>query len=471
MERLTSVILLLFGFTLFAFGQNSQKPSPQTIANQMVQTALAERQAYRWLEDLCTTIGPRLSGSKAAVQAAHWAADILTANGADTVWLQPVMVPHWVRGSVEELTVHAGNGHSEPLSITALGGTIGTPPEGITAPVIRLKNFDELKARRQEVAGKIVFFDFPMDAKKVNTFRAYGEAVQYRVFGAIRAARYGARAVLIRSVTTRYDDVPHTGVMIYADSVRKIPAAALSWQAADTFNRLLDQHPNITVTLRLSAQILADTLNYNVIGEIRGTEKPDEIIVVGGHLDSWDVGCGAHDDGAGIVQAMEVLSLFHRLQIRPKRTIRCVLFINEENGSRGARAYAEFAKTEGRMHYAAMESDRGGFTPRGFTTSADSAILAQMQAWLPYLRTARIEWIRKGGSGADVSRIPNCPIKMGYFPDDQRYFDFHHSANDVFSGVHPRELELGSAAMGIMTYLLSETDIQMPTGTNRYSTH
>jgi len=412
MPHVTSAILFLSVFVLAISGQDIQKPNPQTIANRMVQTALAERQAYHWLEDLCTKIGPRLSGSAAAVRAAQWAADILAANGADTVWLQPVTVPHWVRGPVEELTVHAGNDHSESLSITALGGTIGTPPEGITAPVIRLKNFDELKARRQEVAGKIVFFDFPMDAKKVNTFRAYGEAVQYRVFGAIRAAQYGARAVLIRSVTTRYDDVPHTGVMIYADSVRKIPAAALSWQGANQLNELLKKNPNVTVTLRLSAQILPDTLNYNVIGEIRGTEKPDEIIVVGGHLDSWDAGCGAHDDGAGIVQAMEVLSLFHRLNIRPKRTIRCVLFINEENGSRGARAYAEFAKTEGRMHYASMESDRGGFTPRGFTTSADSAIIQQMQAWLPYLRMARIEWIRKGGSGADVSKIPNCPIKL-----------------------------------------------------------
>ncbi len=471
MHRLSFRFFILLSFTSLIFGQTATTQTPQTIATRMVQTALANRQAYHWLQDLCNSIGPRLSGSTAAVKAAHWAANILQKNGADTVWLQPVTVPHWVRGDVESLTARLSDGRHVPLTMTALGGTIGTPGNGITAPIIRLKNFQELNEKADQVTGKIVFFDFPMDAEKVRTFRAYSEAVQYRVFGAIRAARYGAKAVLIRSITSRYDDVPHTGVMIYADSVRKIPAAALSWKAADRLNQLLAENSQLQVTLRLSAKMLADTINYNVIGEIRGTERPEEIIVVGGHLDSWDVGCGAHDDGSGIVQSMEVLSLFHRLNIRPRRTIRCVLFINEENGSRGSRAYAQFAQQEGTFHYAAIESDRGGFTPRGFTTSADSSIVKQLQAWLPILQTARIEWIRTGGSGADVSRIKDCPIKMGYFPDDQRYFDFHHSANDVISGVHPRELELGSAAISIMAYLLSEMDLKLPETQTNYSTH
>ncbi len=456
-------LALLLLFTIFIqLGITQSQPTDQVIARQMLQLALEERQAYRWLEKLCTEVGPRLSGSPAAVQAAHWAAQILKKVGADTLWLQPVTVPHWVRGNTETLVAHLPNGTTESLTITTLGGSVGTPKSGLTAPVVRVPNFQALQALGEAVKGKIVFFDFPMDAKKVNTFRAYGEAVQYRVFGAQRAARLGAVGVLIRSITTRYDDVPHTGVMIYNDTIPRIPAVALSWKAADRLTQLLRKHPQLTLSLQLSAQTLPDTINYNVIAEIRGSERPNEIIVVGGHLDSWDVGCGAHDDGAGIVQSMEVLSFFRRLKLQPRRTIRCVLFINEENGSRGARAYADYAEQESAIHYAAMESDRGGFTPRGFSVTADSSIIQAMQQWLPILQLAKIEWIRPGGSGADISRLRNCPLKIGYVPDNQRYFDFHHSANDVFQGVNARELELGSAAMGILTYLLSEYDIYQP---------
>ncbi len=463
------IVIFLMTTLQFSLAQSISLTQKQ-IALQMVQTALNDRYGYQLLGELCAEIGSRLSGSSAAVKAAYWAMEKLKSAGADTVWLQPVMVPHWLRGNTESLTIQAG-GSQHALTITALGGTIGTPPEGLTAPLIRIKDFKDLEAQKENIKGKIVFYDFPMDPRKVNTFRAYGEAVQYRVFGAIRAARYGAVGVLIRSVTTRYDDVPHTGVMIYADSVKKIPAAALSWKSADSLNQLLAQLPSLTATLTLSAKQLSDTMNYNVIAEIRGSEKPNEIIVIGGHLDSWDVGCGAHDDGAGIVHSIETLSLFKRLAIRPKRTIRCVLFINEENGSRGAKAFAQFASQENATIYAAIESDRGGFTPRGFTVDADSGIIQQMQSWLPILSLAKINWIRKGGSGADVSRIKNCAIKMGLVPDNQRYFDVHHSNNDVFQAVHPRELELGSAAMGIITYLLSENDLNISGHVTRGATH
>ena len=453
--------LLIWGF-LIQNGTGQNHANEKTIANQIIQIALEEQQAHRWLSDLCKKIGPRLSGSQAAINAAYWAAQKLQQIGADTVWLQPVVVPHWVRGATEKLIVHFQNGETQSLTISTLGGSVGTPPEGLSAPVVQVPDFSTLNSLGDAVKGKIVFFDFPMDAKKVNTFRAYGEAVQYRVFGAQRAAQLGAVGVLIRSITTRHDDVPHTGVMLYNDSIPPIPAAALSWRAADQLTNWLKQQPHLRLTLRLSARTLPDTINYNVIAEIHGKERPEEIIVVGGHLDSWDVGCGAHDDGAGIVQAMEVLSFFKRLNIVPKRTIRCVLFINEENGSKGARTYADFATQEKARHYAAIESDRGGFTPRGFSVSADSILIHHMQQWLPILQLARIEWIRPGGSGADISRLKNCPLKIGYVPDDQRYFDFHHSANDVLEGVHPRELALGSAAIGILTYLLSETHLYEP---------
>ena len=423
------------------------------IAQLIVESALREQKGYKYLRELCE-IGPRLSGSEKSMKAIDWACEKMKSLGFDKVWLQPVMVPHWERGDVASCTILV---LKKDLSVLALGGSIATPPQGITAEVIEVKTFSELEKRKAEAKGKIVFFSRPLDQVKVNTFSGYGGAVDQRVSGAIEAAKYGAIGVVIRSITTKYDNVPHTGVMDYNDTIPKIPAAALGNIDADFLCGELKKNPHLKINLKLSCRTLPDAQSYNVIGEINGTEFPDKIVLVGGHFDSWDVGCGAHDNGAGCIQTLEVLDLMKRLDIKLKRTLRCVFFINEENGVRGATEYANYSDTSEQTHLAVIESDRGAFTPIGFYAETDSTeIINRLQSWLPMLEKANIEWVRKGGSGVDVQKIKNARLHMGYVPDDQRYMDFHHSANDVFDAVHPREFELGAAAIAIMAYLLSE---------------
>lgn len=427
------------------------------VAQNIVTSALTKRAGYEALKNLCR-IGPRLSGSTNSLMAINWAKNKMIELGFDSVWLQPVMVPHWKRGNVEEASiVNSKLFNGKRLIISTLGGSAGTSSDGITASVIEVKSFEELKSRKDEAAGKIVFFSRPIDPGEINTFKGYGDAVDQRVYGAIEGAKYGAVAVLVRSLTTKYDNVPHTGVMFYVDSLSKIPAAAIGYHDADFLSNVLKEDPNLKVSLVMNCNTLSDAQSYNVIGEIKGTENPDEVIVVGGHLDSWDVGDGAHDDAAGCMQALEVLDLFKRLNIEPKRTIRVVFFINEENGSRGAREYAAFSDSTNQFHLAAIESDRGAFTPEGFYVDTDSVnVFNKINSWLPILQLADIIWIRNGGSGVDISRINGAKALIGYAPDSQRYFDFHHSANDVIEAVYPREFELGSAAIAILVYLLSE---------------
>lgn len=423
------------------------------VAQLIVETALKERKGYEYLREL-SEIGPRLSGSENSMKAINWALEKMKSLGFDKVWLQPVMVPHWERGKKESCTIVESK---KDLSVLALGGSIATPPEGITAEVIEVKNFEELAKRKEEAKGKIVFFSRALDQRNINTMAGYGGAVDQRVNGAAEAAKYGSIGVVIRSITTKYDNNPHTGVMIYNDTIPKIPAAALGFLDADFLSNELKKNPHLKLNLKLNCKTLPDVQSYNVIGELKGSQFPDDIILVGGHFDSWDVGQGMHDDGAGCIQSLEVLDLFRRLKIVPKRTIRCVFFINEENGSRGAKEYANFADSSNQKQVAAIESDRGAFTPIGFYAETDSTeIINKLQSWLPILEKANIEWIRKGGSGVDVGKIKNAVVRIGYVPDDQRYMDFHHSANDVFEAVHPREFELGSAAITILVYLLCE---------------
>ena len=450
------LIVFLFSFSLYPQVDSVKLNKYNFIANQITKKTLTEKKGYELLRELCD-IGPRLSGSEKSLRAIYWAEDKFKKIGVDKVWLQPVIVPHWERGSIETavITKNKSSDHKS-LNILSLGGSVSTPENGITANVIEVKNFSELEQRKNEVNGKIVFFSRPLDESLLNTFSGYGSAVDQRVYGAVEAAKYGAVAVLIRSITTKHDNVPHTGVMVYVDSLPRIPAAAVGYLDADLLHNALLTDPNLMMNLKMNCKTLPEAQSYNVIAEITGTEYPNKIIVIGGHFDSWDQGCGAHDDGAGCVQSMEVLNLFNELGIRPKRTIRCVLFINEENGSRGGKGYGKFAETDNENHIAAIESDRGGFTPLGFDVDSDSLTLNKIKSWISVLERSGIHWIKKGGSGVDVQYIKNSKAKIGYVPDYQRYMDVHHSANDTFESVHPRELELGAASIAIMAYLISE---------------
>ncbi|NPV12538.1 MAG: M20/M25/M40 family metallo-hydrolase [Ignavibacteria bacterium] len=452
------IVLFLLTFLFVPINTFSQQVDNDLyeLSKKIVRSALIERKGYQWLEELCK-IGPRLPGSENSYKAIQWAKQKMEEAGFDSVWLQPVMAPHWVRGNFEEAKIlKSKRFKSRKLSITALGGSVGTDKNGITGEIIIVNNFEELKSKSDLVKGRIVFYNRPLDYGEVEPFAGYGGAVNQRSIGAIEAAKYGAIGVIVRSITTKHDNVPHTGVMNYVDSLPKIPAVAIGYQDADFLADAVLNEPDLQVNIKLSCKKLPDVMSYNVIGEIRGNEFPNEIIVVGGHFDSWDKGCGAHDDGAGCVQSMEVLDIFKRLNIKPKRTIRCVLFIDEEQSQTGAKEYAKFSQETNQKHIAAIEADRGAFTPRGFYADTDSSTLNYLQSFLPYLSLAKIDWIRKGGSGVDVSKIKNTKALFGYVPDSQRYMDVHHSDNDTFDTVHPREFELGSAAMAIMCLLLSE---------------
>ena len=427
--------------------------------------ALTQGKAYDWLHHLSKGIGGRLSGSPAAMAAVEYTRQMLDTLLLDSVFLQPCMVPHWTRGEREQVrVVNSKKMGSVDLPALALGNSIGTGSRGLTAEVIEVRSLEELeRIGRAEVEGKIVFFNRAFDPTQVNTFSGYGGAVDQRVFGASRASKLGAVGAVVRSMTPGIDDFPHTGSMVYEEGVAPVPALGISTRAADLLSMLMEEE-RIHLFLRNTSQMLAEKQSYNVIGEIRGAEHPDEIILVGGHLDSWDVGEGAHDDGAGCVQAMDVLQILKRVGYRPKRTIRCVLFMNEENGLRGALKYQEETAFNDWFHLAAIESDRGGFTPRGFTCDgADDTfnkLFRNVTRWLPLLEPYGLS-LTKGGSGADISGLKNKEgLLFGLYPDSQRYFDYHHAASDTFEMVNRRELQLGAAAMTSLVYLIDKYGLE-----------
>jgi len=424
----------------------------KNVANQFVRKALEDRKGYFLLKEL-TDIGPRLSGSPNSIKAIHWAEKKMKELGFDKVWLQPVMVPHWERGNIEKAKIVSSKKiNNRNLVVRALGGSIATDAKELQGKVISIKSFEELREKQELVKGKIVFYDRPLDQGLYSG--GYGGVWNYRVFGADSAAKYGAIGVLLRSITTKYDNNPHTGVVFYADQVKRIPAVSVGYLDSDFLRQALKEEPNLEVNLKLNSKWFEDAPSYNVIGEITGSKYPDEVITVGGHIDSWDLGVGANDDGTGCIQSMEVLDLFKRLNIAPQRTIRCVLFINEENGSRGAEAYGNFADSSIQVTIAAMEADAGSGTPRDFSVDSDSLTIEKIKSWLPILAETGILEVAKGGSGADVGRIKSAKARIGYGPDGQRYFDYHHSDNDQFSIIHPREFELGSAAMATLVFMI-----------------
>jgi carboxypeptidase Q len=408
--------------------------------------------AYDMLTELLRG-GPRLSGSQNAAKAVEWGRRTMEELGFQNVHLEPVMVPHWVRGETEKAWI---TGSNIPLTVCALGGSIATPSGGITAGIVEVHTFEELHALGDGAKGKIIFFNRPMDRSLPQTFQAYGGAVDQRSQGAVEAAKAGGVAAIVRSMTMREDDKPHTGAMGYAEGVRKVPSAAVSTIGAEVLHRELAHDKNISVHLELSAETLPDVESANVVGEITGSSNPSEVIVIGGHLDSWDKGQGAHDDGSGCVQTLEALRLLHKLGLKPKRTIRAVLFMNEENGLRGGIGYAAKERPD-EKHLAAMESDMGGFSPVGFGVQADSEIFEKVSRWAYLFSAFDADHIRKGGGGSDISPLGQKGVPMFALEVDcQRYFDYHHSDNDVLEAVNPRELELGSISLALMSYMIAQ---------------
>ncbi|WP_345795479.1 M28 family peptidase [Algoriphagus sp. CAU 1675] len=425
-------------------------------------TELSNGHTYENLRYLCKEIGNRISGSPQAAAAVEYTKQLMESYGFDTVYLQPVMVPKWVRGKKDEVKVlNSDKLGSVELSALALGNTEGTGTGGLVGEVVEVKGLDGLKAAGDLVKGKIVFLNGPMDPTLVNTFQAYSGAVGQRGSGAAEAAKLGAKAVLVRSMSNRIDDIPHTGNQRYNPDYPKIPALAISTQDSELLSSLLKDQKDLKVYLESHGKMHEEVLSYNVIGEIRGSERPDEIIAVGGHLDSWDVGEGAHDDGAGCMQGIEVLRLYRELGWKPKRTLRAVMWMNEENGLRGGTEYARVAKEKGENHIAAIESDSGGFLPIGFSSTGTDKQRQKLQSWKSYFTPYNIWKLDVPGGGADIGPLRDQgPLLVGLHPDSQRYFMYHHTAADVFEAVDQRELELGAAAMTALVYLLDREGLE-----------
>ncbi|MEC7879987.1 MAG: M20/M25/M40 family metallo-hydrolase, partial [Bacteroidota bacterium] len=379
-------VILSINFYLLLYSQTDTEKSD--FINDIYNEALSNGNSYEWLDYLSNEIGGRLSGSINAERAVNWGKQELTLI-SDSVWLQEVMVPKWVRGAPEYAHIESSPGNTIFVPIAALGGSISTPSIGISANVIEVKSFNELDILGEEkIKGKIVFYNRPMNPTTINTFQAYGESVSQRTQGAKFASKYGAVGVIVRSMTTTSDDYPHTGSMYYDDIPlnRRIPAAAISTNGADLLSSMLSLNKDIKFFFRQNSKNFPDQLSHNVIAEIKGSKYPDEIMVVGGHLDSWDLGDGSHDDGAGIVQSMEVIRILKSLGYTPNRTIRVVLFMNEENGLRGGNKYAEISKLKNENHFFALESDAGGFTPRGFSFDTSKEIFNSIKPWVKYFK-------------------------------------------------------------------------------------
>ena len=419
---------------------------------------LSNGKAYENLRFLCKKIGPRLSGSPQAQKAVEATASMLKEAGADTVYLQPCMVPHWVRGEKEKGFVQVANNEKYLLHLCSLGNSEGTGKKGISAGVVEARSFKELEQIGAAVIkGKIVFLNFPMNPTYVQTFRAYGESGISRWAGASKAASYGAIGVMVRSLASNADDFPHTGVMAYNDSFPKIPAVAISTNDAEWLSKQLKLNMPLTASFTNTSKMLADTISYNVVGEIKGSEFPQQIITVGGHLDSWDLAEGAQDDGAGCMQSIEVLRTLKAAGIKPKRTIRAVMFMNEENGGRGGEKYLELAEKNKEQHVFALESDEGGFTPRGFGLDMSEAQINKVAQWKNLFYPYGVYDLAAGGSGSDVGPLKKVGAALaGLKPDSQRYFDVHHASSDVFENVSKRELNLGALSMAALIYLVDK---------------
>lgn len=457
-----ALVYLLTAYAGVLFAQKDDSIFIKKVSDEI----LANGKAYTNLRVLTKEIGARLAGSGGMVLSEQWGLQLMKESGADKAWMQECMVPHWVRGGTDlaeaVYTEPAGKTKNmqamkKSLDVIALGNSVGSGKTGIIGEIIQVNSFDELERRKDEVKGKIVFYNYKFNDTYISTFNAYRDAGQYRGQGPSRASKYGAIGVIVRSLSHAADNNPHTGATRYDSAYAKIPAVAIGLRDADWLNDQLKKS-NVKVTLKTSGHFLPDTIGHNVIGELTGTEFPDEYITVGGHLDSWDNCEGAHDDGAGCVQTIEILRAFKAVGYQPKRSIRFVLFANEENGLRGGNKYAEDAKARNEKHLLAMESDAGGFTPRSIGFSGSDEQYNKVLGWKALIAPYGCTELLKGGGGADIGPL-NRALKTptaSLNPDNQRYFDIHHARSDVFEAVNKRELELGAVNMAAFIYLVDK---------------
>ncbi|MES2004411.1 MAG: M20/M25/M40 family metallo-hydrolase [Bacteroidota bacterium] len=446
-----SFLLLMLPFAGMA--QSGDEATIKKISNEIMRNG----KAYELLHQLTKQIGGRLAGSPQFAKAVQWGKTTMEQNGADNVFLQECMVPHWVRGGQDKAVIVEIDKKkaARQLDVLALGNSLGKGT--VTAPVLAVADFDELERRKDEVKGKIVYYNKAFDPTNIKTFVSYGEAVVYRGAGPSRAAKYGAVGVMVRSMTESVANDPHTGSTRYDDAYPKIPAVAVGPRDADAVWEL-SRKSALTLSMTTKGHFLPDTIGHNVIGELKGTEFPDQIITVGGHLDSWDINEGAMDDGTGVVHTIEIMRALKAIGYQPKHTIRFVLFANEENGLRGGLKYAEEAKAKGEKHIFALESDAGGFTPRGFSLQLNKEQMAKVQAWIPLLSPYGTFEITNDGGGADIgplNRTFGTPVGE-LMPDSQRYFDLHHARTDVLENVNKRELLLGAVNMAGLIYLVDK---------------
>ena len=418
-----------------------REPSAKLIAESM-----STRFAWERLALLGDTFGHRLSGSKNLEDAIEWAVAEMKKDGLENVRKEPVKVPHWVRG-LESVEIVSPGRH--PLVMLGLGNSVGTPPEGVEADLLVVRSFLELDTAGDRVRGKIVLFNVP--------FTTYGETVQYRASGPSRAAALGAAAMLVRSVGPTGLRTPHTGSLRYADDQPRIPAAAITAEDADRLQRMQNRGTVVRLRLKMEAKFLPDAQSYNVIGEIRGSERPDEVVVVGGHFDSWDVGTGSTDDGGGCVVTWEALRLMKRLNLRPKRTVRVVLWTNEENGLRGGLAYLENYKPQIDNHVLMLESDGGVMSPRGFGFSGSDTARSTVMQIASLLRDIRVDRIGPTGGGADIGpTVEAGRIAAMSLDDDGNYFLIHHTPADTVDKIDPESMSRASAAIAVMAYVVAD---------------
>lgn len=428
-------------------------------AEKIIKATLRENESYAKLEELCDDIGHRLSGSPELEKAVAWAQESMRKDGQENVRAEPVMVPKWTRGR-ESLQLLAPR--SDTLAMLGLGMSVGTPPEGLTASVIVVADEDELEAAGDKARGKIILFNNPMPTYDPEKGSGYGTAVRFRHKGAQLAAQHGAVGCLVRSVTATSLRSPHTGAMSYGDAETKVPAAAISVEDAEMISRLFERGTDVRVKLYMEARHHGEVESANVIGELRGREKPEEVVVIGGHLDAWDTGQGAHDDGTGCVMAMEAINVLRKLKMTPRRTIRVVLWTNEENGLCGGKEYARAHADELKNHVAAIESDSGGFAPRAFSVEcADETRqetgAKQLEQIIRLLGSIGVNKVSQGHSGADVSPMRDAGVMlMGLSVEGSKYFDYHHSHADTLDKVDPTELSQCTAAMAVMSYVLAD---------------